>query len=291
MRYFWMLAAILCLSPASAGARYRSHDHHSTTHSHSGGGDAASRYSDQDWLADSSENDEWRGRESHRELREVDIPDDSSPIRVEGSTTCGAIVHGRDERGRQVVARVETWAPTQREALEIARDVRAVCEGGALHAEGPEKEGRRGWSVVFHIEAPRHTDLSVETVNGPVSVSNLEGHVDIRTGNGPVALDRMAGDVRVRVENGPLSVDLDGSRWVGAGLDAETRNGPVRLKVPADYSAELETGTVNGPLASDFSAGGLRSRNQWTTVKLGSGGTHLRVVTTNGPASISQSEE
>ena len=209
---------------------------------------------------------------------------------VGGGSNLGALVRGREEKGVSVVARIETWAPTQREALEIARDVRATYQSGGLQADGPETEGRRGWSVVFHIEVPRRTDLTVETQNGPVSVSNLDGHVDIRTENGPVSLDRMAGDVRVRLENGPLKIDLDGTRWVGAGLDAETYNGPVKLNVPADYSAELETGTIRGPLASDFIEGGFRGRNRRTTMKLGSGGAHVRVVTTNGPASISQSE-
>ena len=41
------------------------------------------------------------------------------------------------------------------------------------------------------------------------------------------------------------------SRWEGEGLDVETTNGGVSLAIPAGYSAELETGTVNGGIRTD----------------------------------------
>ena len=34
-------------------------------------------------------------------------------------------------------------------------------------------------------------------------------------------------------------MDLEGDHWDGAGLDVETRNGGVRMTVPATYSAEV----------------------------------------------------
>jgi hypothetical protein len=90
------------------------------------------------------------------------------------------------------------------------------------------------------------------------------------------------------VRNGPLSVGLGGSRWEGAGLDAETVNGPVVLAIPEGYSARLETGTVNGPMSVDFPLtvtfqGRWRDRLNTT---LGDGGAPVRVVTTNGPLVI-----
>ena len=38
----------------------------------------------------------------------------------------------------------------------------------------------------------------------------------------------------------------------GAGLDAETQNGPMVLYVPEGYNAQLETGTTNGPMSIGF---------------------------------------
>ena len=52
-------------------------------------------------------------------------------------------------------------------------------------------------------------------------------------------------------QNGGVNVRLDGSRWEGEGLDVVTTNGGVSLAIPAGYSAELETGTVNGGIRTD----------------------------------------
>jgi DUF4097 and DUF4098 domain-containing protein YvlB len=78
-----------------------------------------------------------------------------------------------------------------------------------------------------------------------------------------------------------------GDRWVGGGLDLRTSNGGVRLDIPANYSANLETGTVNGRVNVDFPvtiSGRLDGRQFNTT--LGSGGATVRATTTNGGVSI-----
>ena len=91
-----------------------------------------------------------------------------------------------------------------------------------------------------------------------------------------------AGDIRGRTQNGGLHVELAGPRWEGEGLDVETRNGSVRLTLPANYSAEFETGTVHGRVQIDFPATIHSGRERRFTATLGSGGPKVRAVTTNG---------
>jgi hypothetical protein len=98
----------------------------------------------------------------------------------------------------------------------------------------------------------------------------------------------LGGAVEARVQNGPLHVALAGSRWDGAGLDAEAQNGPVNLALPANYSARLVTGTINGPYAFDYSFETRVPRHDWITATLGKGGPPVRVVTTNGPFHIAR---
>jgi hypothetical protein len=93
-----------------------------------------------------------------------------------------------------------------------------------------------------------------------------------------------------RTRNGPLTVTLGGSRWDGSGIDAETRNGPVTVAVPEGYSAALETGSINGRLTVGFPITVTLS-GRWTDrlqATLGSGGPPVRVVTTNGPATLTR---
>jgi DUF4097 and DUF4098 domain-containing protein YvlB len=123
-----------------------------------------------------------------------------------------------------------------------------------------------------------------------MSAEGVHGGLDLRTHNGPLSLRDVSGTVRARTLNGPLHVELTGTRWEGTGLDAETQNGPVTLLVPENYSAELETGTVHGPVSADFpitmrlEGRMMLGRDIKTT--LGSGGAPVRVRTTNGPVSL-----
>lgn len=69
--------------------------------------------------------------------------------------------------------------------------------------------------------------MRLDTHNGPIAVRAVTGRMTLQADNGPVSLDGVGGDVPARTINGPLHVVLTGARWDGAGLDAETTNGPV----------------------------------------------------------------
>jgi DUF4097 and DUF4098 domain-containing protein YvlB len=129
-------------------------------------------------------------------------------------------------------------------------------------------------------------DVDLETYNGGIGIEDVEGSMRLRATNGGISLDRVAGDVRGETENGGLHVMLDGSKWRGAGLDVRTSNGGVELYVPSGYSAQLETGTVNGGFSIDFPITVQGSLSHRLTTTLGSGGPTVRAVTTNGGVAI-----
>jgi DUF4097 and DUF4098 domain-containing protein YvlB len=101
-----------------------------------------------------------------------------------------------------------------------------------------------------------------------------------------VTLRNVGGDLRGSTSNGGVNVDLEGDHWDGAGLDVETRNGGVRMTVPATYSAELETETVNGRINIDFPITVTGRLDRRITTTLGAGGPKIRAVTTNGGVTI-----
>ena len=98
----------------------------------------------------------------------------------------------------------------------------------------------------------------------------------------------VGGDVRAHTQNGSLNVQLAGTQWDGTGLDAETRNGSVRLAVPAQYAAQLETGTGNGSIRTDIPVTVSGRISQRLSIPLGGGGRTVRAVTTNGSVSITR---
>ncbi len=200
----------------------------------------------------------------------------------------GAIrISGWDRDSVDVTAKVEARARTDEEAQALARQVTITAANGTVSADGPATSGRRSWSVSFEVMVPRRTDLTARTENGPIAVADVAGKMELRGENGPLHLFNVAGDGHARTVNGPLVITLEGNRWDGPGLDSETENGPVVLTLPEKYSAHLETGTVNGPMSLDIPVT-LQGRIDFhrISVDLGSGGSPVRAMTTNGPVTV-----
>jgi len=207
-------------------------------------------------------------------------------LSVDGRQNGGVSVRAWDGSDVLVRAQIRAVAPTREEAGEMARQVRVSTSDGTVHATGPETNGgRRSWAVSYEIFVPRRMDLEIETHNGPISVVGVSGEMELEATNGPMNLRDVGGDVRARTTNGPLNVQLAGRRWSGGGLDAQTTNGPVNLTIPDGYSAELETGTVHGPVRIDIPVT-VRGRTSHVRTRLGSGGAPVRVMTTNGPVTV-----
>jgi len=163
-----------------------------------------------------------------------------------------------------------------------------VLTGRTVRAEGPRWRKRKGWSVSYRLMVPEKSNLSLETTNGGISITNVYGEIDFDATNGGIKLSDIGGDVNGRTTNGGIDVDLDGKKWRGNGLDVKTINGGVTLDIPEDYSADLETGTVNGNIHIDFPIMVQGDLSRRLRTKIGGGGPRIRVVTTNGSVRIRQ---
>jgi DUF4097 and DUF4098 domain-containing protein YvlB len=104
-----------------------------------------------------------------------------------------------------------------------------------------------------------------------------------------VVLKKLGGTVKGSTTNGGLVVELAGDRWDGETLDVRTTNGGVVMSIPENYSANLETGTVNGGISVDFPVTVQGDLKKQLAVNLGSGGATIKAMTTNGGVRIRRS--
>lgn len=227
-----------------------------------------------------------RNREHACEVREITVKPGGT-LSVDGSPNGGILVTGTDRKDVLVRAIVHTWAASEEDARAMFKDI-VVREDSTIRAQGPSSYGKTGWSVSYEIEAPRNTDLNLDTTNGGITITSVRGNMDFETTNGGIRLEGVAGNVRGRTTNGGVDVKLTGATWEGDALDIRTTNGGVQMRVPEDYSARLETRTTNGGLDIAFpvTVQGRIGREISTT--LGKGGALLRAETTNGGVRVSR---
>lgn len=239
-----------------------------------------------DWCAGENWGDD---RQGFCEVREYSVPASGSTLTVDGSPNGGITVEGSSRSDIVVQARVVATAATQEEAKAIASRIQVVATAVHVDADGPRNLNHRdSWSVSYRLAVPTATPLSLKTTNGGISVEAVDSHVDLHTTNGGVKLARMAGDVEGRTTNGGIDVDLDGSGWQGGGLDLQTTNGGVRVLVPAEYNAHLDTGTSNGNVRIDFPVMVQGQIGKSFSGDLGGGGATIRVRTSNGGVRITK---
>ena len=244
--------------------------------------------SDTDWL-DSCRND-WRDDRGHAcEVRNVPMRLAGRSLGIDGRQNGSIRVRGWDGDSVRVTARLRANAGSDGDAESMLKEVRITADGRTVHADGPGGFGRRtDWSASYVVWVPRRFDLSLDANNGSLGVAEVTGKLDLRTMNGSVTLSDVGGDVHARTQNGSLNVELVGAGWDGAGLDAETQNGSVRLMVPESYTAQLETGTVNGRFNTDIPITVQGRISRQFSVPLNGSGRTVRAMTTNGSVKVSR---
>jgi hypothetical protein len=246
---------------------------------------ASAQRDDHDWL-DNCRSNRWNNdRENYCEVRVIGFRLGGRTLNVDARENGGISIHAWDRDSVEVHERIQASGYSSSEAADIGHQVRVSVNDARVRADGPSS-GRRNssWSVSYDIWVPRSVNLDLQATNGPIGINGTRGSVNASTVNGPLSLIGLSGQVHARTSNGPLHVSLAGKRWEGGSLDAETTNGPVSLDIPESYAAHLVTGTVNGPMRSDFPItlqGNISARRIETDI--GGGGATVRALTTNGP--------
>ncbi len=263
LRYSALALAALCLSAASVAAQERA----------------------EDWVERCHANHRGNRGAVHCELREVTLRPRAAPLAVNAAPNGGISVVGWNRDEILVRAKLQAHAEDESAARDLASRIEIETRE-TIRAGGPSGRNGQNWSVSYEIFAPHQSDLSLRSENGGIQISAVRGRIELSTLNGGISLRDVEGDVRGETTNGGLNVTLAGDRWRGEGLDLRTTNGGISLIVPEGYSARLVTGTVNGAMQVDFPVTVQGRFDKRIEAELGSGGTPIRVITTNGGVNI-----
>ncbi|HTQ56262.1 MAG TPA: DUF4097 family beta strand repeat-containing protein [Bryobacteraceae bacterium] len=223
----------------------------------------------------------WRDHDRYCEMREAVVPA-GGMLEVDGGTNGGIAIKAANRSDILVRSRVEAQAEEGTGSRQIVSAIRVETAGGRVYANGPAGDDRQSWSVSYEVFVPAKTDLVLKTHNGGISINGVEGHIKFQAVNGGVSLRRLAGSVEGHTTNGGLHLELADDHWQGDQCDVSTTNGGVTIRVPSNYSAHLETGTVNGGVKIDFPVTVQGEINRQIAVDLGAGGRLVRATTTNG---------
>ncbi len=232
---------------------------------------------------------QWNNRlVNHCEIKEQTLPASGGKVTIDPGTNGGLTVKGWTRTDVLVRARIDTAAPSDVEAKSMVGQIRFASGAASLKAEGPASDHDHNWSVTYEVFVPQQTDIDAKAHNGGIRIQDVKGRITFAALNGGTHLSRLAGEVSGHTTNGGLTIELMGASWDGKGMDVGTTNGGVKMSVPANYSAHVETATVNGGIHVDFPVTVKGKLSKEMAFDLGSGGPTIRAVTTNGGVKITK---
>lgn len=139
--------------------------------------------------------------------------------------------------------------------------------------------------VDFEVRVPRWADVRLDSTNGDIEVTGLQGAFRAESTNGRVAASGLEGGATVETTNGIVTLDF--AKLGGSGVSAETTNGAIRVTVPRDASAHISARVTNGDIdAGDLELKVSEKSRRRLDASIGGGGPSIRLETTNGSIAI-----
>ncbi|MBD2753625.1 DUF4097 family beta strand repeat-containing protein [Spirosoma validum] len=218
---------------------------------------------------------EYKTKLGNTKDHKVTIAMDATQLKIEGHNSDDVIIQASS--GYEAPPeRAKGLKPIYNTAVDNSGIGLAVTqENGGLKIE---KAARK--QINYTIKLPRKVAILYQETNwhgSNITVSNMDGDLEIRTNNSSIDLNNVTGPVVANTINGEVSI-------VYASLSQEkptaisTINGPIDITLPASAKANLKLRSIQGEMYTDFDLGVKTTKDGMTKV----GGGHNIDGTTNG---------
>jgi hypothetical protein len=144
----------------------------------------------------------------------------------------------------------------------------------------------------LHIEVrlPKDSDLKVETGDGGIDGSELDGRCDAASGDGAITLAGRCDALKARSGDGKIEVSAARGSTMASGWSVQSGDSAIEVALPGDLRATVDASTGNGHVGTDIPitvAGSMsKTRVQGT---LNGGGQSLTIHTGDGSVRLRQS--
>lgn len=123
-------------------------------------------------------------------------------------------------------------------------------------------------------------NVKADTSNGAAIITDLTGSLDLKSSNGSLTLTNVSGEVVAKTSNGAIR----GSSAINGDWDVKSSNGKITLAIPEATNAEIEADTSNGRIGGDFEwQDGDKSHGEGT---IGTGEYKVSLETSNGSIDV-----
>jgi hypothetical protein len=147
------------------------------------------------------------------------------------------------------------------------------------------------WKVDFRIRVPVATDLDINTGRGPITISDVEGDIQLSAAESDLKMRLSGGGVNAIVAAGKISLDVPARSWRRGSVDLRVAAGDVTVQLPAGFSADFDAEVLRtGAIVDSYGALEARDKPGITPrlikARTGAGGTSFRFTVGDGTITI-----
>jgi len=171
--------------------------------------------------------------------------------------------------------------------LLVPRETKVALSStnGKICLEGLERSVRARSSNGSISITEVNGDIDVTTANAKVACRATHGHLRARSSNGKIEVGGHRGSIDASTSNGVIRASLDALDAIGVSL--KTSNGRILLDLPenpdADIDIRVENGLIRNELELEAEDGDATGRVRG---RIGKGGAPIRLRTSNGTVSL-----
>jgi hypothetical protein len=185
----------------------------------------------------------------------VPLTDPTRPATVRISVLNGSIVvKGSDSKEVVVEARVRPEDSTERKASGMKR-IPMTSTGLSVEEENNTvriSSDSHQRTIDLTVIVPRESSLRLQATNdGDITVSGVEGDIDVNNTNGAVTLTGVSGSVVAHALNDDLRVTFLRVNPAKP-MSFSSLNGEIDVTFPSDLKANISIKSDNGEVYSDF---------------------------------------
>jgi len=108
-------------------------------------------------------------------------------------------------------------------------------------------------SIDYRIMVPRYrTDIKIKSNRGFISVKDVNGWLEADTETGYISMVNLRGYVSTKTVQGDILIQLDGTRWEGLSMNANTQQGDIKVLMPTEYNTDLTLISITGEVVVDY---------------------------------------
>ena len=147
------------------------------------------------------------------------------------------------------------------------------------------------WRIDYRIRVPFAIDLDINAGRGPVSISSVEGNIQLSAANSVANLKLTGGTVSATIAIGTVKLEIPARSWRGVGANLRVAAGNINVEIPAGFSGDFEAEILrSGDIETSYegfephSTPALGSRK--VSGRAGAGGAAFKLTVGDGAIAI-----